>query len=74
MNADSPVAAGSGPKLPPLLVDEREARRLLGNLCARTMYNLRRSGKLRGLKIGSRVLYSMDELRAFVSRQKGVDA
>ena len=55
----------------PLVVDEREARRLLGGLCAKTMYNLRRSGELVGIKIGSRVMYDVADLRAFIERQKG---
>lgn len=55
----------------PLIVDEREARRLLGGLCAKTMYNLRRSGELLGIKIGSRVMYDVADLRAFIERQKG---
>ena len=33
----------AAPTFGPLLVDEREARRVLGGLCAKTMYNLRRS-------------------------------
>ena len=57
--------------LSPLLVDEREARRLLGGVCAKTMYNLRRSGELRAVKIGSRIMYDMVDLRAFIDRQKG---
>lgn len=61
------------PALPALLVDEREARRLLGGLCAKTMFNLRRDGRLRGVKIGSRVMYSTDDLRAFIdsARERG---
>jgi hypothetical protein len=58
--------------LAPLLVDEREARRLLGGLCAKTMYNLRRFGELRGVKIGSRIMYDVADLRAFIERRKGV--
>ena len=54
-----------------LLVNEREARRLLGGLCAKTMYNLRRTGELPGVKIGSRIMYDVADLRAFVARQKG---
>jgi hypothetical protein len=57
--------------LAPLLVDEREARRLLGGLCAKTMYNLRRAGELPGVKIGTRTMYDLADLRRFVDRQKG---
>jgi hypothetical protein len=55
----------------PLLVNEREARQLLGGLCAKTMHNLRRSGELAGVSIGSRIVYDMADLRAFVERKKG---
>ena len=57
--------------LTPMLVNEREARRLLGGLCAKTMYNLRRAGELPGVKIGSRIMYDVADLRAFIERQKG---
>jgi len=52
-------------------VDEREARRLLGGLSVKTMYNLRRSGELPSVKIGSRIMYDPTDLRAFVERRKG---
>jgi hypothetical protein len=56
--------------LAPLLVDEPEARRLLGGLCAKSMYNLRRQG-LPFVKIGSRVMYVPAELAQWVKTQKG---
>ncbi len=55
----------------PLLVNERQARQLLGGLCAKTMYNLRRSGEMPGVKIGSRILYEVADLRAFIAARKG---
>jgi len=55
----------------PLLVDEREACRLLGGLCAKTMYNRRRAGALPAVKIGTRTMYDLADLRAFIERQKG---
>ena len=60
----------SAPAVAPMLVNEREARRLLGGLCAKTMYNLRRTGELPGVKIGSRIMYDVADLRAFIQRQK----
>jgi len=56
----------------PLLVNDRQARQLLGGLCAKTMYNLRRSGDLPGVNIGSRIMYDVADLRAFIDRRKGV--
>jgi len=58
------------PPTAPLLVDEREARRLLGGLCAKTMYNLRQAGTLRAVKIGSRTLYDLADLQLFVNQRK----
>ena len=55
----------------PMLVNESEARRLLGGLCAKTMYNLRRDGLLRAVKIGSRTMYDVADLRQFIELQKG---
>jgi len=56
--------------LEPLAVSEREAGRLLG-LTSRTLFSLRKAGKLKAVKIGdgpkSRVLYAMDELRRFIA-------
>jgi helix-turn-helix protein len=57
--------------LDPLLVDEREARRLLGGLSTKTLFNLRRAGALPFIKIGSRVMYDLGELRHFIERHKG---
>jgi hypothetical protein len=57
--------------LAPILVDEPEARRLLGGLCAKTMYNLRRAGELPAVKIGTRTMYDVADLRQFIDRQKG---
>ena len=54
----------------PLLVDETDARRLLGGLCAKSMYNLRQQG-LPFVKVGSRVMYVPGDLAAWVQRQKG---
>jgi hypothetical protein len=65
----APTTSGSYP----MLVNERDARRLLGGLCAKTMYNLRRTRDLPGVKIGSRIMYDVADLRAFIDRQKGAD-
>ncbi len=56
--------------LQPLLVDEREARRLLGGLCAKTLWNLRQKG-LPFVKIGTRTMYSPADLARWIETQKG---
>jgi hypothetical protein len=66
-----PTVVSDGQPLAPLLVDEREARRLLGGLCPKTMFNLRRSGLLPFVKIGSRVMYRPTELAIWIERQRG---
>ncbi len=69
MNSDSRSA--STVSLPPFLVDDPQARRLLGGVCAKTMYNLRQAG-LPHVKIGSRVMYDVADLRAYIELRKGV--
>lgn len=54
-----------------LLVNEREARALLGGLCAKTMYTLRRQGLLKSVKVGARTMYRPDDLRDFARRGSG---
>ena len=68
MRNDPAAPMAPAPDVAPLLVGEREARRLLGGLCAKTMYNLRRSGSLPFRKIGSRVMYRTSDLITFVER------
>jgi hypothetical protein len=57
-------------RLEPLAVSEIEAGRLLG-LSSRTVFSLRKAGKLKAVKIGegakSRVIYSVEELRRFIA-------
>ena len=72
MAADTQARAeAEGQTLAPLLVDERDACRLLGGLSTKTLFNLRRAGALPFVKIGSRVMYDMAELRGFIERHKG---
>ena len=66
--AHRPTAVSASPAA--LLVDEPDARRMLGGLCAKSMYNLRRQG-LPFVKIGSRVMYVPADLAGWVERQKG---
>jgi len=54
----------------PMLIDEPEARRNLGGLCPKTMYNLRKQG-LPFVKIGRRTMYDLRDLAAWIERQKG---
>lgn len=60
--------------LQPIQVGEREAARVLG-VCAKTLYNLRRAGKIAYVRVGlggnSRVAYRLDELDRF-SRENQV--
>jgi hypothetical protein len=55
--------------LTPMLVAEREAGRLLG-VCPKTVFNLRKAGELTAVKIGTRTLYDVSDLKAFIARQK----
>ncbi len=53
----------------PLLLDEREAARLLG-VAPRTLWSLADSGELPCVRIGRRKLYSRDTLRRFIAERE----
>lgn len=55
----------------PLLVDRREAARLLG-VSPGTIDNLRARGELPSVKIGARRLFDMDDLRRLIEARKAV--
>ena len=64
------LTRGASPQRPePLLVDEREAARLL-SCSTRTLYNLRKRGELPAIKIGEAVRYDVEDLREFIERAK----
>ena len=56
-------------KLAPLLVDEREAARLLG-VSPRTVWALAASGELSVVRIKRAKRYDMADLRAYIDAQK----
>jgi DNA-binding transcriptional MerR regulator len=53
----------------PMLVDRREAARLLG-VSAGTIDNLRKRGAIPSVKIATRRLYDVGDLRRFVETRK----
>lgn len=53
---------------PPVLITEREAARLLG-CCERSVWQLRKDGKIRCVKIGKAVRYARTEIDRFVASQ-----
>lgn len=55
----------------PLLVDRREAGRLLG-VSPGTIDNLRTRGELASVKIAARRLYDVADLRRFIESRKAV--
>ena len=55
----------------PLLVDRREAARLLG-VSPGTVDNLRTRGELPSVKIAARRLFDVADLRRFIDAQRGV--
>jgi hypothetical protein len=60
------------PQVPLLLVPEREARRILGDLSAKTMFNYRRAGLLGYVQVGSRIMYEPAALERFVAERRQV--
>lgn len=62
-------AAPTAANLAPLLVDRREAARLLG-VSPGTVDNLRTRGALPSVKLRSRRLFDVEDLRRFVAARK----
>lgn len=60
----------ANPALAPLLVDETEARRLLGGLCPKSMFNLRRYHGLPFVKLGNRVMYDPNDVADWIESRK----
>lgn len=69
--AASPLTPAATERLEPLLLPEPEARRMLGHVSAKTMYNLRKRHELPFVRLGSRIMYTLGGLKSFVERQKG---
>jgi len=69
-NDISTIRAGEPETTEPFLIAESEARRLLGNLCAKTMYNLRQRG-FPFVRVGARIMYDPREVRMWIEQQKG---
>lgn len=67
MATDTIITPAPAP-LPPLLVSEREAARLLG-VSARTVYALEKRGELRAARIGTRKLFAVVAIHDFIARQ-----
>jgi hypothetical protein len=61
------VAAAPAPRL----TDCPGACQFLGGISPRMLWSHTASGGIRCVRIGRRVLYDLDDLRAFVERQKG---
>ena len=60
------------PVMDPHLVDAREAARFLG-ISVRTLWQLKKDGAIPYYQIGRRVLFALEDLRAW-ARQKRVTA
>jgi excisionase family DNA binding protein len=59
------------PPVPRLLLSEVEAGKALG-VSSRTVFSLRKAGKLASVSIGTRRLYSVADLEAFIARARTV--
>ena len=60
-----------GPVEAPKLLSQREAAQAAG-VCEKTLFNARRNGELRAVKIGTRVLYDPRDLNVWIERGKTV--
>lgn len=66
------MASDASSRVAPLLVDRREAGRLLG-VSAGTVDNLRLRGDLPSLKIAGRRLFDVADLRRLIEARKAID-
>jgi excisionase family DNA binding protein len=66
-----PVPSDTSTPSAPLLVDRREAGRLLG-VSPGTIDNLRLAGELPSVKLRGRRLFDVADLRRFIEARKGV--
>lgn len=57
---------------PPLLLTEKEAAHLL-NCCEKTVFTMRKDGKIRCVKIGAAVRYTPEEIKRFINSQMNQD-
>ncbi|WP_417375306.1 helix-turn-helix domain-containing protein [Gimesia maris] len=53
---------------PPVLIDSKEAARLLG-CCERTLWKMREEGKIRCVKLGAAVRFARKEIDRFIDSQ-----
>jgi excisionase family DNA binding protein len=61
---------GSTPSPTRLLLTPREAAAALA-LCEKSLFNLTRRGELPAVRIGSAKRYSIEDIRAYIERQRG---
>jgi len=57
---------------PPVLITEKETARLLG-CCERSVWQMRKDGKIRCVKIGTAVRYARSEIDRFVESQMNLE-
>lgn len=69
MNTATSHAPQQSPKPEPIAHDERTTARILG-VSPRTVFTLRTTGELAHVKVRGRVLYLMDDIRAFLARNR----
>ena len=55
---------------PRLLLSVPEAAKALGRISERTLFSLTASGEIRCVRIGRRVLYSVEELQRFIQQHE----
>ncbi len=67
---DNPLLTPAATPLPPMLVSVRDAAKLLA-VCEKSLWSLTNRGELPSVKIGRSVRYSLADLQAFISKNKG---
>ncbi|HCO24701.1 MAG: hypothetical protein CME31_18735 [Gimesia sp.] len=55
----------ASPAVPSALLTEKQVSEIL-NCCVKTVFTLRKAGKIRCIKIGAEVRYTPEEIRRFI--------
>jgi hypothetical protein len=63
------MPANSTPSLPPLLLNEAEARRTLGGISRATLFNYRRQG-LQAVRFPGRLMFEPTALMAWIAEHR----
>lgn len=69
MSNQQPGRINTSPSVPRLLLNARDAAEAL-SICERTLWTLTSTGALKSVRIGRAVRYAIDDLQAYIERNR----